>query len=187
VDAEILQLRRHGSVRFLTNANASVTDTYEYDAFGNLLASTGTTPNNYLFAGEQFDPALGMYQMRARWYRDATGRFISRDPLEGVLCCGLSWNPYVYTHDDPVNRIDPSGEDDIIQTAILNLRVSQETKYTAIALYYALKGICGAVAFANLAIQPIAAHYDAPGIPWWVSYHCTIFALLPGWSLPDSI
>jgi hypothetical protein len=40
----------HGSVRALTDA------TYDYDAFGNLIRSTGTTPNNYLFAGEQFDP-----------------------------------------------------------------------------------------------------------------------------------
>jgi YD repeat-containing protein len=44
----------HGSVRALTNASGAVTDTYDYDAFGNLLHSTGTTPNNYRFAGEQF-------------------------------------------------------------------------------------------------------------------------------------
>jgi hypothetical protein len=50
----------HGSVRFLTDPTGAVTDTYDYDAFGNLIASTGTTPNNYLFAGEQFDPALGL-------------------------------------------------------------------------------------------------------------------------------
>jgi len=72
-------------VRFLMNLNSSVTDTYKYDAFGNLIASTGTTPNNYLFSGEQFDPALNLYQMRARWYREVTGRFITRDPVEGVL------------------------------------------------------------------------------------------------------
>jgi hypothetical protein len=41
----------HGSVRFLTDSTGKITDTYDYDAFGNLLASTGTTPNNYLFAG----------------------------------------------------------------------------------------------------------------------------------------
>lgn len=43
----------HGSTRFLTNMAGSVTDTYNYDAFGNLINSTGTTPNNYLFAEEQ--------------------------------------------------------------------------------------------------------------------------------------
>jgi uncharacterized protein RhaS with RHS repeats len=45
----------HGSVRALTSSNGAVTDTYDYDAFGNLLHSTGTTQNNYLFAGEQFE------------------------------------------------------------------------------------------------------------------------------------
>lgn len=42
----------HGSVRQLTNALGTVTDTYDYDAFGNLINTTGSTPNNYLFAGE---------------------------------------------------------------------------------------------------------------------------------------
>ena len=99
----------HGNVRYLTNAASTVTDTYQYDAFGNLLRSTGSTPNNYRFSSEPFDPALGMYQMRARWYREATGRFLSRDPIEGVMCCALSWNPYIYVRDNAVNAIDPTG------------------------------------------------------------------------------
>ena len=48
-------------------ATGTVTDTYDYDAFGNLINPTGTTPNNYLFAGEQFDPDLGLYYNRARY------------------------------------------------------------------------------------------------------------------------
>lgn len=99
----------HGSVRFLTNSSTTVTDTYAYDAFGNVLDRTGSTPNNYLFSGEQFDPALSLYQMRARWYREVTGRFMTRDPSEGTCCYPLTWNPYIYTWDNPVNRIDPSG------------------------------------------------------------------------------
>src|SRR6185295_5612139 len=42
-----------GSVRLLTDSAGAVTDTYTYDAFGNLLARTGSTPNDYLYAGEQ--------------------------------------------------------------------------------------------------------------------------------------
>src|SRR5208282_5489152 len=38
----------HGSVRQLTNAAGTVTDGYDYDAFGNLINQTGSTPNNYL-------------------------------------------------------------------------------------------------------------------------------------------
>jgi len=37
------------------------THMYDYDAFGNLIFSSGTTPNNYLFAGEQFDASIGIY------------------------------------------------------------------------------------------------------------------------------
>ncbi len=57
----------HGSVRALTNASGAVTDTYDYDAFGNEIHSTCTTPNNYLFAGEQYDPDLHLYYNRARY------------------------------------------------------------------------------------------------------------------------
>lgn len=56
----------HGSVRFLTDSAGTVTDTYDYDALGNLISSTGTTLNNYLFAGEQWDEALRLYYSRAR-------------------------------------------------------------------------------------------------------------------------
>jgi len=34
--------------------------------FGTLIASTGSTPNNHLFSGEQFDPTLSVYQLQAR-------------------------------------------------------------------------------------------------------------------------
>jgi hypothetical protein len=45
-------------------------------------------------------------------YRESTGRFFSRDPIEGRLCCGLSWNPYIYVKDNAVNAIDPTWRDD---------------------------------------------------------------------------
>ena len=38
----------HGSVRYLARASGAVTDTYTYDAFGNLVASVGSTPNDYM-------------------------------------------------------------------------------------------------------------------------------------------
>jgi len=105
----------HGSVRFLTNTAGAVTDTYQYDAFGNQIASTGATPNSYFYSGERFDSGLGFYDLRARYYRQSTGRFWTRDPIEGKLCCGLSWNPYLYVKDNAVNRIDPTGRVDLFE------------------------------------------------------------------------
>ena len=99
----------HGSVRQLLSTRGVVTDTYTYDAFGNLISSTGTTPNNYLFAGEQFDPALGVYYNRARYLNTTTGRFWSMDTDEGDDEAPLSLHKYLYAQADPADGLDPSG------------------------------------------------------------------------------
>ena len=106
-----------GSVRQLTNATAVVTDTYNYDAFGNLLNSSGTTPNNYRYRGEQYDPDLNLYYLRARYYSPATGRFMSKDPKMGKARVPATLHRYLYASGDPVNRMDPSGRSDIITYA----------------------------------------------------------------------
>jgi RHS repeat-associated protein len=86
-----------------------VTDTYDYDAFGNLVNQTGTTPNNYLFAGEQYDPALSLYYNRARYLNTTTGRFWSMDSYEGDKQQPSSLQKYLYVYADPVDNVDPCG------------------------------------------------------------------------------
>jgi RHS repeat-associated protein len=102
-----------GTVRQLTNLAGSVTDTYSYDAFGNLLSSTGTTPNNYLYRGEQYDPDLNLYYLRARYYNPVTGRFLSRDSEDGDTLNPATLHRYLYVGGDPVNWWDPSGKFEI--------------------------------------------------------------------------
>src|SRR6266540_768093 len=73
----------HGNVTFLTDASGAVTDSYDYDAWGILVASTGSTPNTRLYVGEELDPDLGLINLRARQYRPGTGRFLTLDPMMG--------------------------------------------------------------------------------------------------------
>src|SRR5439155_9066438 len=82
----------HGNVRFLTNSAGAVTDAYDYDAFGMPIRTSGSTPNIFLYSAERYDSSVGLYDLRARYYNLATGRFWSRDQIEGTECCGLSWN-----------------------------------------------------------------------------------------------
>jgi RHS repeat-associated protein len=108
-----------GSVRQLTNSVGQVTDSYEYDAFGNSFTKQGTTPNNYLYRGEQYDSDLGLYYLRARYYNPSTGRFMSRDPEAGNRFSPASLHKYLYAGGDPVNMVDPSGRDMFETGAIL--------------------------------------------------------------------
>jgi RHS repeat-associated protein len=98
-----------GTTKALTDSNGVVTDRYIYDAYGNILSSTRTTLNSYLYTGEQFDKNLGQYYLRDRYYSQGVGRFSRVDTFEGNIYNPLSLNKYLYTHGNPVNGIDPSG------------------------------------------------------------------------------
>jgi RHS repeat-associated protein len=94
-----------GSTRQLLDSNQTVTDTYAYEAFGNNMGSTGTTPNPYRYVG-----SLGYYQtgsslmhLGARYYMPEIGRFLQRDPSR------LDAYPYAYALGNPVLSRDPSG------------------------------------------------------------------------------
>ena len=94
-------------MRNLTNATAQITDSYDYDAFGTVINRTGTTDNNYLNAGEQFDANLGFYYNRVRYLNVAIGRFVSQDGYEGNNEDPISLHKYLYANADGVNRIYP--------------------------------------------------------------------------------
>jgi RHS repeat-associated protein len=114
----------HGNARFLANTSGTVTDTYTFDAFGAPIASTGTTPNPYLYSGERFDSALNLYHLRARYYNVLTGRFETIDPVAGNLLDPGTLHKYVYARNNPANRIDPTGLADLAEVDLVNAEVS---------------------------------------------------------------
>jgi hypothetical protein len=107
----------------------------------------------FLYSGERFDGSIGLYDLRARYYNHATGRFWARDPEEhrsrccgrnrnpiiarlqgmnqtqGKKCCGsclLYSNPYVYADDNAVNLTDPWGKEALSEYG-LNVSESEKT------------------------------------------------------------
>ena len=75
----------HGSTRALTNSDGIVTDTYNYDAYGVTLIREGTTENDFLYTGEQYNTSTGLYYLRARYMSPTTGTFISMDSYQGSI------------------------------------------------------------------------------------------------------
>ena len=105
--SELYGYDAHGNVTFLTDATGNLTDTYDYDAWGLLVGRMGSTPNTRLYAGEEFDPDLGLTNLRARLYGPDSGRLLTLDPLPARP--PVATNRYLYAAADPANRRDPLG------------------------------------------------------------------------------
>jgi RHS repeat-associated protein len=113
----------HGNTRQVMRDD--VTSHYHYDAYGNTLdvsySNVDSSLDTYLrYCGEQYDSTLEMYNLRARFYQPQSGTFIQRDFTDGRHDDPLSLHKYAYCPNaDPVNAIDPSGNEGIIQTLVV--------------------------------------------------------------------
>ncbi len=94
-----------GSVTSLTNAAGAAVQTYTYDSFGNIVATTGSLTNSFRYTGREFDSETSLYFYRARYYDQTSGRFISEDPLKSAV----KRNRYRYVSNSPTMLTDPSG------------------------------------------------------------------------------
>jgi RHS repeat-associated protein len=114
---EVISMRRGGSSYFylkdglgsttsLSDNTEILVNTYEYDAFGNVISKTETVSNPYGYTGRSFDSESGLMYYRARYYDPITGRFITVDPIgfNGGI------NSYIYVANNPINLVDPDGE-----------------------------------------------------------------------------
>ncbi len=110
------------SVRMLADEEGTVTDTYTYDAFGNLISSTGNTVNDFLYRGEQYDSFTGLYYLRARYMNPSTGSFITMDEYAGSIFEPVSLHKYLYANANPVTYCDPSG---YFSFSLQDLNISQ--------------------------------------------------------------
>src|SRR5208283_3853856 len=112
-----------GTVRLLTDSTGTVTDTYDYDAWGNTVNTTGSTPNVYLYRGEQYDSDLNLYYLRARYFNSLTGRFLTRDPAGSRVAYPVTLHKYLYGSGDPTNRLDPSGRENFLINRLIRNRM----------------------------------------------------------------
>ena len=99
-------MRRNGTDRFyhfdwlgstfaLTDANEDITDTWRYDAWGNVLVRTGTTQNPHTYVGRlryYWRPDPVMYLLGVRMYDQRSGRSVrrssGREPFSAAIYVG---------------------------------------------------------------------------------------------------
>jgi RHS repeat-associated protein len=102
---------RLASVRLVTDDRGRAVSSYEYTPFGKpLYEKSEALSDGIIFAGRPYDSDIGCYYMRARFYSPTLKRFLTRDPMEGLSTMPLTWHPYLYAMNNPVNFNDPEGE-----------------------------------------------------------------------------
>jgi RHS repeat-associated protein len=94
-----------GSVTSLSNGAGALVQTYTYDSFGNLTASSGSLPNPFRYTGRDFDTETNLQFSRARYYDPNAGRFLSEDPMR--FKAGINF--YQYVKNNAANLADPYG------------------------------------------------------------------------------
>ena len=126
----------HGNVRGLLDAEGKLTDTYAYNAYGELTEKTGETENHFLYTGEYYDGTTNLYYLRARYMNPGTGTFISMDSYQGDLYEPVTLHKYLYANANPVKYSDPSGMFSLAESAAVNAisEVLYENRYTIMGM-----------------------------------------------------
>ena len=102
-----------GSVRELVDGSSAVRAEYSYSPFGAKVRRQGDLDSNRGFTDLlDHQPSATLFALH-RVYDPGSARWLSRDPLEESA--GL--NVYAYVHNDPLDRTDPTGLDDVLSTS----------------------------------------------------------------------
>lgn len=97
----------NGNVTYLVNGSQALAASYRYDAYGNLLASSGTyaSVNTYRFSSKMVHDASGLYYYGLRWYAPNLQRWLNRDPIGEAGDINL----FQFVQNAPVDGMDAFG------------------------------------------------------------------------------
>jgi len=105
-----------GSPRLIVDDTGTAVKQVDYDAFGNVLSDTKLALDiPFGFAAGMSDPDHELIRFGARDYQPATGRWTAKDP---ILFAG-GFNLYGYAGNDPVNKTDRTGQQNLIEFGII--------------------------------------------------------------------
>ena len=97
------------SVTGILTENANLTNSYQYDPYGNLTSGTADGVNYYGYNGESTNVKTGLQYLRARYYNAENGTFTTEDSDLGTTENPLTRNRYDYATNNPLNYSDPTG------------------------------------------------------------------------------
>ena len=167
-----------GDIIAILNTNGEPVVNYTYDAWGNILSTTGSMAdtlgvhNPLRYRGYVYDQETGLYYVFSRYYNSEVGRWINSEPnvFTGAFDNGsglIGYNVYAYCANNPVVFSDPTGEfalGTILLKAVVGAAVNVLTTYIgakATGLSYSWKdagvaALAGALGTGNTALKVTA-------------------------------
>jgi RHS repeat-associated protein len=134
-----------GTVLGVTDADGVLQYWSPPDAFGNQVGPPPGGMDAIRFAGRFYNEALGLYEMRARFYDPQLGRFTQEDPL-GLA--GGDLNLYRYAGNTPLQFTDPTGEVTALEYVTLAVAVIRPANLCNLSVCVAgiLNGVANSIA-----------------------------------------
>ncbi|WP_376788424.1 RHS repeat-associated core domain-containing protein [Thermoflexus sp.] len=87
----------------------SVAGGARYLPYGEIRWEEGVWVTDRRFTGQRWEPGLGLYDYRARFYDPALGRFLQPDPIVPEPGNPQALNRYAYVYNNPLQYTDPTG------------------------------------------------------------------------------
>jgi RHS repeat-associated protein len=98
-----------GSTNVVVDEDGDIVGELRYKAWGETRYASGSPNTDYRYTGQREEAGIGLYYYHARWYDPALGRFGQADSITLGVGNPLAWDRYLYTSDNPLRFIDPSG------------------------------------------------------------------------------
>ncbi|MBE6739356.1 MAG: RHS repeat-associated core domain-containing protein [Ruminococcaceae bacterium] len=104
-----------GDIVGIMDSNGNTVAEYTYDAWGQLLTTTGTLKdtigqkNPLRYRGYYYDSETEFYYLKSRYYDPYVQRFINADGYASTGQGLTGYNMYAYCNNNPVNMTDETG------------------------------------------------------------------------------
>ncbi|MFB0534605.1 MAG: RHS repeat domain-containing protein [Anaerolineae bacterium] len=99
-----------GSTVAVSDEDGQAVGRVQYDPYGEIITSTlPVALTDRLFTGQRWHGTIGLYQMGARWYDPALGRWLQADTIVPEPGNPQALNRYSYVLGNPLRYADPSG------------------------------------------------------------------------------